>query len=198
MPRRKKCRHRADEEKYLLTFLFIGRFGEAVASWISLEANANKEPAHAFTLHTLIIAVITCGFARWAFGPIFLTDCALIRQDADTLSASAEVDSFLVFVPYEQFQQAFNAAEYFVDRHLAEVAVVANKDKDGLPRPVAWVVLRAGFIGNAELVSSLQEFVVSRLPNYKRPRRVEFVSELPKTATGKIQRFKLRQASLDF
>ena len=81
---------------------------------------------------------------------------------------------------------------------VAEVAVVANKDKDGLLKPVAWVVLKAGFIGNAEMVSTLQEFVVSRLPNYKRPRCVEFVSELPKTATGKIQRFKLRQASLDF
>ena len=81
---------------------------------------------------------------------------------------------------------------------VAEVAVVANKDKDGLLKPVAWVVLKAGFIGNAEMVSTLQEFVVSRLPNYKRPRCVEFVSELPKTATGKIQRFKLRQASPDF
>jgi len=81
---------------------------------------------------------------------------------------------------------------------VAEVAVVANKDKDGLPKPVAWVVLREGFIGNAEMASTLQEFVVSRLPKYKRPRCVEFVSELPKTATGKIQRFKLRQASPDF
>lgn len=78
-----------------------------------------------------------------------------------------------------------------------EAAVVANKDKDGLTKPVAWVVLRAGFVGDAELASSLQEFVVSRLPVYKRPRCVEFVSELPKTATGKIQRFRLRQASLD-
>ena len=81
---------------------------------------------------------------------------------------------------------------------VAEVAVVANKDKDGLTKPVAWVVLKAGFIGNAELASSLQEFVVSRLPNYKRPRCVEFVSELPKTATGKIQRFKLREALRNF
>jgi len=81
---------------------------------------------------------------------------------------------------------------------VAEVAVVANKDKDGLLKPVAWVVLKPGFIGNAEMVSTLLEFVVSRLPNYKRPRCVEFVSELPKTATGKIQRFKLRQASPDF
>jgi len=81
---------------------------------------------------------------------------------------------------------------------VAEVAIVANKDKDGLTKPVAWVVLKPGFVGNANLASILQEFVVSRLPNYKRPRCVEFVSELPKTATGKIQRFKLRQASLNF
>jgi hypothetical protein len=47
-----------------------------------LEATANKEPAHAFTLHTLVIAVITCSFARWAFGPISLTDCALIYSRA--------------------------------------------------------------------------------------------------------------------
>jgi benzoate-CoA ligase family protein len=78
---------------------------------------------------------------------------------------------------------------------VAEVAVVANKDKNGLTKPVAWVVLRAGFVGSAELASSLQEFVIARLPIYKRPRCVEFISELPKTATGKIQRFKLRQAS---
>jgi benzoate-CoA ligase len=80
---------------------------------------------------------------------------------------------------------------------VAEAAVVANKDKDGLTKPVAWVVLRAGFVGDAELASSLQEFVVSRLPVYKRPRCVEFVSELPKTATGKIQRFRLRQAGTE-
>ncbi len=79
-----------------------------------------------------------------------------------------------------------------------EVAVVANQDKDGLAKPVAWVVVKPGFSGDAQLAGALQEFVVSRLPAYKRPRRVEFVSELPKTATGKLQRFKLRQASLDF
>ena len=81
---------------------------------------------------------------------------------------------------------------------VAEVAVVANKDKDGLDKPVAWVVLRAGFHSDAKLASDLQEFVVSRLPNYKRPRCVKFVSELPKTATGKLQRFKLREASVNF
>ena len=78
---------------------------------------------------------------------------------------------------------------------VSEVAVVANKDKDGLTKPVAWVVLKPGFTGDAALAGALQEFVVSRLPAYKRPRRVEFLPALPKTATGKLQRFKLRQTS---
>jgi benzoate-CoA ligase family protein len=78
-----------------------------------------------------------------------------------------------------------------------EVAVVARQDRDGLTKPVAWVVLREGSGSSAELGSKLQEFVLARLPSYKRPRWVEFVSELPKTATGKVQRFKLRQSSLD-
>jgi hypothetical protein len=45
-------------------------------------ASASKEPACASTRHTLVIAVITCSFARWAFDPIFLTDCALVYSRA--------------------------------------------------------------------------------------------------------------------
>jgi benzoate-CoA ligase len=81
---------------------------------------------------------------------------------------------------------------------VAEVAVIAHKDKDGLTKPVAWVVLRAGYVGSPDLASVLLEFVIARLPSYKRPRKIEFVSELPKTATGKIQRFKLRRFVIDF
>jgi benzoate-CoA ligase len=81
---------------------------------------------------------------------------------------------------------------------VAEAAVVAHQDKDGLNKPVAWVVLRAGYVGGPDLVTTLLEFVVARLPSYKRPRRVEFVSELPRTATGKIRRFELRQSAIDF
>ena len=80
---------------------------------------------------------------------------------------------------------------------VAEVAVVAYEDKDGLNKPVAWVALRAGYVGGPFLASALLEFVIARLPSYKRPRRIEFVSELPRTATGKIRRFKLRQANID-
>ena len=73
-----------------------------------------------------------------------------------------------------------------------EAAVVFRKDADELSKPVACVVLRDGAAGSPELAHQLQEFVIGRLPIFKRPHRVEFLSELPKTATGKVQRFKLR------
>src|SRR6266481_428273 len=73
-----------------------------------------------------------------------------------------------------------------------EAAVVFRKDADELPKPVACIVTREGAAGTPELARELQEFVLSRLPVFKRPHCVEFFAELPKTATGKIQRFKLR------
>ncbi|MGH9549560.1 MAG: AMP-binding enzyme, partial [Terriglobales bacterium] len=76
-----------------------------------------------------------------------------------------------------------------------EAAVVGREDHDQLPKPAAYVVLKSGTRGVPELARELQEFVVSRLPVFKRPRWVEFVDELPKTATGKLQRYKLREIS---
>ena len=73
-----------------------------------------------------------------------------------------------------------------------ECAVVGRDDGDGLSKPFAYVVLRSQVTATPELASALQQFVRERLADYKRPRGVEFVSELPKTATGKLQRFKLR------
>jgi benzoate-CoA ligase len=77
---------------------------------------------------------------------------------------------------------------------VAEVAVAGQQDKDGLTKPVAWIVPRSGFAGSPELASKLLDFVVARLPVYKRPRRIEFVKQLPRTATGKIRRFELRRS----
>jgi benzoate-CoA ligase family protein len=74
-----------------------------------------------------------------------------------------------------------------------EAAVVGKKDADELLKPIACVVLKDGLSGSAALVCELEEFLVNRLPAFKRPRWIEFFPELPKTATGKIQRFKLRQ-----
>ncbi|MBV8761797.1 MAG: benzoate-CoA ligase family protein [Deltaproteobacteria bacterium] len=70
-----------------------------------------------------------------------------------------------------------------------EAAVVGHDDADGLTKPKAFVVLKPGA---AATPAELQAFVKTRLAPYKYPRWVELVGELPKTATGKIQRYKLR------
>ena len=69
----------------------------------------------------------------------------------------------------------------------------AKADHDVLLKPYAFVVLRAGMSETPELAAELQQFVRSKLAEYKRPRWVEFIAELPKTATGKVQRYKLRE-----
>jgi len=73
-----------------------------------------------------------------------------------------------------------------------EAAIVPAHDADGLEKPKAFVVLKAGAeIGDLE--AELKEHVKQRIGKWKYPRWIEFVSELPKTATGKIQRFKLKE-----
>jgi len=74
-----------------------------------------------------------------------------------------------------------------------ECGVVGHEDKDQLVKPLAFVVLRSGIDGTTERGSELEQFVRTQLADFKRPRWVSFVSSLPKTATGKIQRFKLRE-----
>jgi benzoate-CoA ligase len=73
-----------------------------------------------------------------------------------------------------------------------ECAVVAWLDGDGLIKPKAFVVLKAQGKACEDLAQTLQDHVKAKLAPFKYPRWVEFRSELPKTATGKIQRFKLR------
>ena len=74
-----------------------------------------------------------------------------------------------------------------------EAAVVAAEDEQGLIKPKAYVVLNESVEGDTTLAAALRDFVKDRLAPFKYPRWIEFASELPKTATGKIQRFKLRR-----
>jgi benzoate-CoA ligase family protein len=74
-----------------------------------------------------------------------------------------------------------------------EAAVVAFEEETHLQTSKAFVVLRNGDAGSAELVSQLQDFVKRRITPYKYPRHIEFVSELPKSSAGKILRYKLRE-----
>jgi benzoate-CoA ligase len=73
-----------------------------------------------------------------------------------------------------------------------EAAVVGAPDEQQLIKPKAFVVLRPGAQASEELAELLKQHVKDRLAPYKYPRWIEFATELPKTATGKIQRFKLR------
>jgi len=73
-----------------------------------------------------------------------------------------------------------------------EAAVVGRADENQLIKPKAFVVLKDGGPPSEELKVALQHHIKDRLAPYKYPRWIEFVPELPKTATGKIQRFKLR------
>jgi len=70
-----------------------------------------------------------------------------------------------------------------------EAAVVGMEDEQKLVKPKAYVVLKQGAKVSDE---ELKAHVKSKLAPYKYPRWIEFAAELPKTATGKIQRFKLR------
>jgi benzoate-CoA ligase len=71
-----------------------------------------------------------------------------------------------------------------------EAAVIGSEDQDGLVKTKAFVVVKAG---QSTSDAELKAFVKERLAPYKYPRSFEFVDELPKTATGKIQRFRLRE-----
>lgn len=75
-----------------------------------------------------------------------------------------------------------------------EAAVIGKADEGGLIKPLALVVLKEGKAASADLATQLKQHVKAHLAPYKYPRWIEFTSELPKTATGKIQRFKLRAA----
>jgi benzoate-CoA ligase len=75
---------------------------------------------------------------------------------------------------------------------VAECAVVGREDADGLTKPHAFVVLREAAVADG-VAEEITAFARTRLEIYKRPRWVTVVAELPRTATGKIQRFRLRE-----
>ena len=74
-----------------------------------------------------------------------------------------------------------------------EAAVIGVPDANGLTRSKAYVVLKPGRDASERLAEELRGFVKERLAPHKYPRAIEFIAELPKTATGKIQRFRLRE-----
>jgi acyl-coenzyme A synthetase/AMP-(fatty) acid ligase len=78
-----------------------------------------------------------------------------------------------------------------------EAAVVGIPDASGLIKPEAWVVLRDGVSPSEGLASELKALCKQHLAPYKFPRRVHFTAELPRTATGKVQRYRLRSGAAE-
>jgi benzoate-CoA ligase family protein len=73
-----------------------------------------------------------------------------------------------------------------------EAAVAEKKDPHNLNKPKAYIILKKGYSPSEKLADELKAYVKTTIAPYKYPRWVEFVDELPKTGTGKIQRYKLR------
>ena len=76
---------------------------------------------------------------------------------------------------------------------VAECAVVGEPDAERGQIVKAFVALRPGSTGDAQMVKALQDFVKSHVAPYKYPRSIVFIAKLPRTQTGKLQRFKLRE-----
>ena len=76
---------------------------------------------------------------------------------------------------------------------VAECGVIGVPDEERGQRVTAYVVLKHGHSSSADLCAELQAFVKRNIAPYKYPRTIEFVSELPRTETGKLQRFRLRE-----
>ena len=76
-----------------------------------------------------------------------------------------------------------------------EAAAIGNADGNQLVKPAAYIVLKQGASNTPQTIEEIRQHVQSRLAAYKCPQILEVVTELPKTATGKIQRYKLRQSA---
>jgi len=81
------------------------------------------------------------------------------------------------------------------DDAVIEAAVVPERDTDGTNLVAAYVVLRPGMMADKEMIDRLKADAGAKLPRYKRPERIYFLAELPRTVTGKVQRYKLREQS---
>jgi benzoate-CoA ligase len=79
------------------------------------------------------------------------------------------------------------------NEHVLEAAVIGAPDDDGLVKPRAHVVLKAGNRGDMAMEATLKAYVKPQLAPHKNPRWIVFTDKLPRTATGKIQRFRLRE-----
>ena len=107
------------------------------------------------------------------------------------LHFAARADDMIISSGYNIAGPEVEAA-LLAHEDVAECAVIGTPDEERGAIVEAHVVLKSGVVASGELVVALQDFVKARIAPYKYPRSVKFTDALPKTQTGKIQRFRLR------
>jgi 2-aminobenzoate-CoA ligase len=123
-----------------------------------------------------------------------LTGDAFLRDAEGRFHFAARADDMIVSAGYNIAGPEVEAA-LLSHPDVSECAVVGATDSERGQIVSAYVVLKPGVIGDPLCVKRLQDHVKAKIAPYKYPRAVSFVDALPKTQTGKIQRFKLRQQS---
>ena len=121
-----------------------------------------------------------------------LTGDTFMQDEAGRFHFIARADDMIVSGGYNIAGPEVEAA-LLQHTDVAECAVVAAADSERGQIVTAYVVLKAGVAGNADCVKRLQDHVKALIAPYKYPRAVNFIEALPKTQTGKVQRFRLRQ-----
>ena len=123
-----------------------------------------------------------------------ITGDAFVRDANGRLSFVARADDMIISAGYNIAGPEVEAA-LLTHPDVAECAVVGTPDEERGQIVAAFVVLKAGARRDDLQVKLLQDHVKARIAPYKYPRAVTFIDALPKTQTGKIQRFRLREAS---
>ncbi|HUH60288.1 MAG TPA: AMP-binding protein [Candidimonas sp.] len=117
-------------------------------------------------------------------------------DDDDYLFYQARNDDMIVSSGYNIAGPEVEGA-LLLHAAVAECGVVAHPDEKRGSIVKAFVVLKPGYVGSTELIQTLQDHVKQTIAPYKYPRAIEFIENLPRTETGKLQRFVLRQKTIE-
>jgi 2-aminobenzoate-CoA ligase len=121
-----------------------------------------------------------------------LTGDTFVQDEEGRYHFVARADDMIVSAGYNIAAPEVEAA-LLQHADVAECAVVAAADEERGQIVAAYVVLKAGIVGDEACIKRLQDHVKAVIAPYKYPRAVNFIDALPKTQTGKVQRFRLRQ-----
>jgi benzoate-CoA ligase len=187
------------------TNVAYGTTGKPVPGYDVRIVNEDGSPAKTGESGELLVSGPTSALFYWNqrersrntfLGPWMRTgDRFVQREDGHYVYLGRLDDVFKVnglFVSPMEVESALIAHEAVL-----EAGVVQKEDDDRLLKAMAFVVLEPSRAPSSQLSDDLKQWVKTRLPSFKCPRWIEFVPELPKAATGKVQRFKLRQMAGD-